>query len=82
MSVVVSDASPLINLARAGHFDLRAAFYGQIWGTGAVRGYRPPAIEITPGGSQLGVHLRGRCPGDHAGDRPAWKGNKQDADKR
>ena len=30
MSVVVSDASPLINLARVGHFELLAAFYGQI----------------------------------------------------
>lgn len=30
MSVVVSDASPLINLARVDHFDLLAAFYGQV----------------------------------------------------
>lgn len=30
MSVVVSDASPLINLARVNQFDLLAAFYGQI----------------------------------------------------
>lgn len=30
MSVVVSDASPLINLARVNQFNLLAAFYGQI----------------------------------------------------
>ncbi|MCD6290840.1 MAG: DUF3368 domain-containing protein [Anaerolineae bacterium] len=30
MSFCVSDASPLINLARVGHFDLLAAFYGQV----------------------------------------------------
>jgi predicted nucleic acid-binding protein len=30
VSVVVSDASPLINLARVGHFDLLTAFYGRI----------------------------------------------------
>lgn len=30
MSVVVSDASPLINLARVNQFDLLATFYGQI----------------------------------------------------
>jgi len=30
VSVVVSDASPLINLARVDHFDLLAAFYGQV----------------------------------------------------
>lgn len=30
MSLAVSDASPLINLARVGRFDLLAAFYGEI----------------------------------------------------
>lgn len=30
MRVVVSDASPLINVARVNQFDLLAAFYGQI----------------------------------------------------
>lgn len=30
MSIVVSDASPLINLARVGHFDLLTTFYGRI----------------------------------------------------
>ena len=30
MSVVVSDASPLINLARVGRFDLLTAFYDRI----------------------------------------------------
>ncbi len=30
MSIVVSDASLLINLARVGHFDLLVAFYGQL----------------------------------------------------
>ncbi|MBS1252183.1 MAG: hypothetical protein MAG451_01221 [Anaerolineales bacterium] len=30
MSIVVSDASPLINLARVEQFDLLAIFYGQI----------------------------------------------------
>lgn len=30
MNLVVSDASPLINLARVGRFDLLAAFYGRI----------------------------------------------------
>jgi predicted nucleic acid-binding protein len=30
LSMVVSDASPLINLARVNQFDLLAAFYGQI----------------------------------------------------
>lgn len=30
MSVIVSDASPLINLARVDQFELLAAFYGQI----------------------------------------------------
>jgi uncharacterized protein len=30
VSVIVSDASPLINLARARHFDLLPAFYGQV----------------------------------------------------
>ena len=30
MSIIVSDASPLINLARLSHFDLLAAFYGQV----------------------------------------------------
>ena len=36
MSVVVSDASPLINLARVNQFDLLATFYGQIVITEAV----------------------------------------------
>jgi len=30
VSVVVSDGSPLINLARVGHFDLLAVFYSRI----------------------------------------------------
>lgn len=30
MSIIVSDASPLINLARLSHFDLLADFYGQV----------------------------------------------------
>ena len=30
MSIIVSDASPLINLARLNRFDLLAAFYGQV----------------------------------------------------
>lgn len=30
MSIVVSDASPLINLARVEQFELLAAFYGQV----------------------------------------------------
>lgn len=60
MSVVVSDASPLINLARVDQFELLAAFYGQIvipqavYEEVVVRGFEGAWHTGNPGACQTG----------------------------
>jgi predicted nucleic acid-binding protein len=63
VSAVVSDASPLINLARVGRFDLLTAFYGRIaipqavYDEVVVRGQRRDGSREIKDASWIEVHV-------------------------